>query len=114
VEIVGGQRGSRTPGEHDPLSQLNRAPTGSQRPKRQAQGLQESASGPLCVVRVMLLALCFYGTPTVRVGVFLILLPALGTLFLLLCCLVQPQCEGFCLVLLYLILCVLGWRPDSF
>lgn len=35
------------------------------------------------------------------VGIFLTLLPALETLFLLLVYLVLPQYEGFCLVLLY-------------
>jgi hypothetical protein len=35
-------------------------------------------------------------------------LPALGTLFFLLSCPVQPQFEGFCPVLLYLVLLCLG------
>lgn len=42
------------------------------------------------------------GLLTVRVGVFLMLLPALGTFLLLLGCLVQPGYKGLCLVLLYL------------
>jgi hypothetical protein len=51
---------------------------------------------------------------TVGVGLSLILFSACGTLSLLLCCLVQTQNEGFCLVLFYLLLsclavcCLLG------
>ena len=37
---------------------------------------------------------------------FLTPLPALGTLFLLLDCLVLSQDDGFCLVLLYLVFCL--------
>lgn len=44
------------------------------------------------------------GLLTVGMSVSLTLLPVLGALLLLLDCLVQPQCEGFCLVVLYLIL----------
>lgn len=40
---------------------------------------------------------------TVEAGVSLTLFPALGTLFLFVC-LVQPQCGGLCLVLLYFLL----------
>lgn len=38
-----------------------------------------------------------------RVGLFLILFPALRILFLLLGCLIQSQYERLCLVLLYLV-----------
>lgn len=54
------------------------------------------------------------GLLTVRVGVFLMLLPALGTFLLLLGCPVQPWNKGLCLVLLYLT--VLGcylWKTCS-
>lgn len=39
--------GSRTPGEYTPQSQLSSAHGGSQRLKRQSQGLHVSALGPL-------------------------------------------------------------------
>lgn len=54
------------------------------------------------------------GLLTVRVGVFLMLLPALGTFLLLLGCPIQPWYKGLCLVLLYLT--VLGcylWKACS-
>lgn len=51
-----------------------------------------------------LLVCCSCGLPTVGVCVPLTLSPAPGALSLLLCC--QPWCEGFCLVLLHLILSV--------
>lgn len=57
------------------------------------------------------------GLLTVGVGVSLILLPALGILFLLLVCLVQSPYGGFFLVLLYLVLLclvVVSKRPAPF
>lgn len=42
-----GVRDWRTPGEHGPQTQLNRAPMSSQRLKRKAQGLHGCAPGPL-------------------------------------------------------------------
>lgn len=45
------------------------------------------------------------GLLTVRVGVTLILWPALGTLYLLLSCFVQSWCQGFCFVLLCVLFC---------
>lgn len=68
--------------------------------------------------QVMTVSLAFLvGLLTVGAGVSLTLLPVLGTLFLLLDYLVHPQCEGFCLVLLYLVLSyltVVSWRPTLF
>lgn len=54
---------------------------------------------------------------TIEAGVSLILLHAFETRFLLLVCLFQPQYEGFCTVLLNLILSCLAdncWRPAFF
>lgn len=54
---------------------------------------------------------------TAGMGVSLTLLPAYETLFLQLGYLVQPQYEGFRLVLLYLVLSFLtniSWRPAPF
>jgi hypothetical protein len=46
----------------------------------------------------------FPGTTAVEVGLSLILLPALQTLFYILACPVQPLYEGLCLVLLHLVM----------
>lgn len=59
----------------------------------------------------------FAGLPTVEADVSLTFSPVLETLFLLLGYLVQPQREGFSLVLLYLVLSssvVVFWRSTLF
>lgn len=56
-----------------------------------------------------LLARCFAGLLTVGVVISLTFLPALGTRFLLLSCLVQPWYECFFLFLLYLVLLMILW-----
>jgi len=66
---------------------------------------------------VLFLAGSFVGFLIVGVCIFLTLLPALGTHFLLLGCFVQPQYKGFCLVLGYLALfhlAVIFWRSALF
>lgn len=71
----------------------------------------------MCLHLLWLLVWCFLRLLTVGAGVSLIFLPALGTLFLLLGCFVQPRYEGFCLVALYLVLsclAVVSCRPDLF
>lgn len=55
----------------------------------------------------------FVGLLTVGSSVSLHLLPVLGSLFFILSCLVKPSSEGFCLVLLYLVLlhrAAVSWR----
>lgn len=58
-----------------------------------------SAPGPLCIFYD-----CYLGISvellTMREQVYLTLLPALGTLLLLLGCLIQPRFGGICFVLL--------------
>lgn len=52
---------------------------------------------------------------TVRVGMSLTLLPALGVIFFLFSCLVQPEYEEFLFVLLYLVISYLVdvfWRGN--
>lgn len=68
-----------------------------QRMRRQAQDHYGSASGPLCLCYSCYLG-GFVGLLTMGAGVCLTVLPALGTIFLPLYCLV------FCLVLPYLVL----------
>lgn len=63
-----------------------------------------SVPGPLHII-LRLLACRFVGLLTVKADVSLIHLSALGILFILLGSLVQSQCEGFCLVLFYILLC---------
>lgn len=60
--------------------------------------------------------LCCYLGVLGRDVMSLTLKPALGMLFLLLGCLIQPQYEDFCLFLLYLVLClvVVSWRHALF
>ena len=73
------------PGERSPLYQLRRAHMGSQRYKRQAQHLHRSALVPLHYI----IAVSFGGfvrLSTVGAGIYMTLLFALGTLFLLLSC----------------------------
>lgn len=99
-------------GEYGPPSQLSRTHMGSQRLKQQAQGVHGSAL-VLCVCCGCWLCVTV-GLLTVEAGMSLTLLPAI---FLLLGCPGQPQCEGLCLVLLYLALSWLvafSWRPHTF
>lgn len=66
---------------------------------------------------VWLLAWCFVAHLTVEASESLTILPALYTHFLLLGCHVQPQYEGFCLILLHHVLSCLtigSWRPFLF
>jgi hypothetical protein len=70
----------------------------------------------LCVY-VMAVSLVVGRTLTVGASVSQMLLPTLGTLFLLMDCLALPQYEGFCLIYLYLVLLcvvVISWRAASF
>lgn len=82
--------------------------------KWQAPGLHGSAVSPLGLCSSMI---DWWFCGTVLADETLILLPAPGTLFLLLGFLVQLPCEGFILVLLYVVLlciCILvvvSWRP---
>lgn len=85
----------------------------SKRPKPQAGGLDRSSAGPV----LWLLAWYFFRLLTVRVGMPLIILPALRTLLLLLGSFAQPQYEDFHLLLLcsaFPYLAVLFWRPTPF
>jgi hypothetical protein len=74
---------------------------GSQVLNQQSQSLHRPVLSPLHICYSCWLSI-WGRLLTVLLGV-LPLLPALGTLFLLLGCLVQPRCEGMCLVLLYLL-----------
>lgn len=59
----------------------------------------------------------FVRLTTIVAGLSLTHLSAFETLFLLLGCLVQPQSEGFCHVLLYLVLsclAIISWRSSLF
>lgn len=59
----------------------------------------------------------FVGPLRMGMRLALALFPALGTLFSLQCCLIQPLHKGVCLVLLYLVIVHLGdtpWRPALF
>jgi hypothetical protein len=90
------QREWRTPGEHGQQNQLSKVRMGSQRQVEPAWHLYKSVPCPLCICYGIFVGL-------LRVGAILSLtfLPVLGgTLFLLLGCLVQPQHEGFFLVIL--------------
>ena len=57
------QRGCRTPGEHDPLSQPSRAHTGSQRMNQQARGIHGYTPGLLHEYMLWLLAWCSCESP---------------------------------------------------
>lgn len=81
------QRGWGTSGEHGPLNWLSRVHRSIQRLKHQAWGLQGSASCGFC------------GIPNNLNGCVSYILNSLVTLSLLLCHLVQPQYESFCLLL---------------
>lgn len=75
---------------------------GLQRLSCQARGLRGSAAGPLLLCNG---GWVFLQDPlTVGSGMALILLPAVGVLYLLLGCLVQLRYQGFCFVLLYPVL----------
>lgn len=87
--------------EDDPLNQLT-VHIGSERLKKQAQGLQWSAPGPLHINYGCKLGV-FVGFPIVGVHVSLTLCLFMG-IFLLIGFLVQPKYKASCLVLLYLIL----------
>ena len=91
--------GLRTPGECSTPNQLRWVLMDSETEAASTV----SAPGPLCIcygcqLRILVELL------TVGVGVSLTILPGLGTMFLLLGCFVQPQDEGFCLVLCLVLL----------
>lgn len=75
---------SKTPGEHGPQNQLRRAHRGLQRwgsgSLKQHLSLHESELGPL-LITLWLIALSFCGSPNSGSGLFLTLLPLLGTPF---------------------------------
>ena len=75
----------------------------SQRQKKQAQSQHGSTPGPLHIFYSFQFSI-FMELPSVLTNVSLILVPSLETFFLLLGHLVQDQCDGFCLILLYFIL----------
>ena len=70
-------------------NQLSRAHRGSQRLKQQSQNLHGTALDPLRIYYVVG-SVFWGGLLTMGLGLSLTLLPALGSLFLLLGCLVQP------------------------
>ena len=75
----------------------------SGRRKQQAQGLQGLHRSSACVIAI---SVVLYGTPDCENTKYrpVTPVPALGTLFLLICCHVQLQEKSFCLNLLYFIL----------
>lgn len=118
----------RTQGEHVLMNLLSSTHMGSQRVTllnwahtgSQSEGTSMGHAW-VCprfsVYMLWLLAWFCVEMLTVDAGASLILLPDLGTLFFLLCCPVHPRYEGFCLVLLYLVLScfiVVSWRPTFF
>lgn len=106
------QKRCRTQGEHGPLNQLSRDQMGSPRLKWQAESLHGSVPGP-CVL--CLLVRYFCESPNSANG--WVSDSCLLLVHFLFDCFVQPLCEDFCLVLLYLILLylvVFSWRPAVF
>ena len=110
------QRGCRTPGEHDPLSQPSRAHTGSQRMNQQARGIHGYTPGLLHEYMLWLLAWCSCESPhSGSECVFdsfasswdfsSYLLPCLASLWGLLPCLIVVALSG---------LFIDSWRPALF
>ena len=97
IEVVVQKDQSRwkTPGEQGSLNQSNKAHMNSQRVMQKAWDLQGSVSGPLRIYCSFQLSI-FMEFLSVWTSGTLILVPALRDLLLLLGCLVQPWCDGFC------------------
>lgn len=100
---------------NDPLNLLRGANMGSQRLKQQAWDLQGSTPD-LCVYVIAVGLLFFWGGLLTGKGCVSEPLPALGTLFFLLSCLVQPPNGGYCLTL-FCHVCLLSlallWRLNG-
>ena len=82
------QRGRKTTGKHDKLNQLNKTHVPRVRSNKH-RGFHGSVPGPLHICYCYI-AWCSCWTPNSGNKKCLWLLPALGTLFLLLGCLTQP------------------------
>lgn len=89
------QMGWRTPGEHAHPNQLGKAHLSWQRLTQQAQDLRRSADGPWRACYSFQLSVIM-GLLSVWTRGSLIPVSALVAFSLLLGCLVQPQCDGFC------------------
>jgi hypothetical protein len=95
------QKGWRTPGEQGPVNQLSRAHINSQRLRRHAQGMHGSPQ-VLCLY-IKASSLVFKGFLSVRMSGSLTCAFS-QTLFFLLVCSVQLQCDSVCFITLYFIL----------
>lgn len=100
--------GVRKDGEHGTLNQLIRICMDSQKLKQQAQVLHWSVLGVLNICYGCWLGIFVYSNSGYQCAADFFL-PALGTLFLLLGCLVQAWYEGFLLYLTAFCSAVFGW-----